>query len=211
MIVSGIISPHPPIIIPAIGQDNIKHVQRTIAALEQASEQLGQSRPEELIIIAPHEGHGFEVPAYYLAKHLPEDTRVEKILVTEASYQHYFDMGRSVGEKIAGEPKRYAIVASGDLSHVLKADGPYGFHRSGPVLDKLIVDAVKRHDAQALLDIDPVVLENGAECGLRSILFLLGALTVTDFVPTVLSFEGPFGVGYLVATYGPIGEETAAK
>lgn len=209
MIVFGLISPHPPIIIPAIGKDETKQVQKTISALKQASQQLAQSHPDRLIIISPHEGHGFEVPEYYLSQRLPPETPVEEILVTEPSYQYYYDFGRDTGDKIAAESQRYAIVASGDLSHVLKADGPYGYHRSGPLLDKLIVDAVRRHDAQALLSIDPAVLEDGAECGLRSILFLLGVLTHTDFKPHVLSHEGPFGVGYMVTTYASKGEGSA--
>jgi AmmeMemoRadiSam system protein A len=61
-----------------------------------------------------------------------------------------------------------------------------------------------RNDAQALLKIEPEVLEDGAECGLRSILFLLGVLTKTEHKTNVLSYEGPFGVGYMVATYTPV-------
>ena len=201
MIVFGLISPHPPIIIPAIGKDEIERVRKTISALEQASIALGASKPDQLIIISPHEGHGIEVPAFYIAPHIPKDIEAQEILVTEHSYQYYFDLGVTIGKRIQAESKRYAIVASGDLSHVLKADGPYGYHQSGPILDQHIVEAVRRHDAQELLDIDPAILEDGAECGLRSILFLLGALTNTDLKPSVLSYEGPFGVGYMVATY----------
>jgi aromatic ring-opening dioxygenase LigB subunit len=205
MLVYGLISPHPPIIIPAIGKDDTKQVQQTIAALELASERLGETHPDELVIISPHEGHGFEVPLYYLAQHVPAETRVEQILVTEPSYEYYYKLGQSRAAHIASDQTRTAIVASGDLSHVLKADGPYGYDPAGPALDELIVQAVQHHDDQALLNIDPATLEQGAECGLRSILFLLGALASPDFEPNVLSYEGPFGVGYLVATYGPKG------
>lgn len=62
---------------------------------------------------------------------------------------------------------------------------------------------MQRRDVQALLAIDPATLENGKECGLRSIIFLLGALETTSIEPNILSYEGPFGVGYLVATFRP--------
>lgn len=203
MLVYGLISPHPPIIIPEIGQDQIAQVKSTIDALDQAARQLAASRPEELIIISPHEQHGFDVPLYYLKKYLPQGIKLQKILVTEPSYQYYYDYGRQMGEKVRAGERRYAIVASADLSHVLRPEGPYGYHPSGPGLDKLIVQAVRAGDAPALLAIDPAVLDKGAECGLRSILFLLGSFAGTDSKIEVLSYEGPFGVGYLVATLTP--------
>jgi AmmeMemoRadiSam system protein B len=205
MLVFGLISPHPPIIIPAVGGDDTKKVQTTINALEQACAALAHTRPDQLIVISPHEGHGFEVPEYYLSKHLPAATGLKEILVTESSYRHYYEFGQQVGLQVGAESARYAVVASGDLSHVLKADGPYGFNAAGPVLDERIVAAVGAGDVEALLNLDPEVLENGAECGLRSILFLLGALENTVFRPQVLSYEGPFGVGYLVAICEPTG------
>ena len=202
MLVFGLISPHPPIILPEVGGDELPKVKQTIDALETACAELAAARPDELIIISPHEDHGFEVPEYFLRQHLPDDLPVEEILVTEPSYRHYYDYGKEVGVRVRGEQKRYAIVASGDLSHVLKADGPYGFDAAGPVLDELIVKAVRERDVEALLGADPAVLENGAECGLRSILFLLGALEGMRVKVDVKSYEGPFGVGYMVATFG---------
>ncbi len=209
MLVFGLISPHPPVIIPAIGKDDTKQVVATIAALTTAAEELGASRPEELIVISPHEGHGFEVPLYYVSPHLPNDLPIEQILVTEPSYDYYYELGRRRGEQIRLSSQRTAIVASGDLSHVLRSDGPYGFDPAGPKLDELIVRAVRDHDDAALLNLDPATLEHGAECGLRSILFLLGALRDTEFEPQVRSYEGPFGVGYLVATFRPTAQQQA--
>jgi MEMO1 family protein len=203
MVVYGLISPHPPIILPEVGGKELGKVRRTIEALEQAVADLARSKPEKLIIISPHEGHGFDVPIHFLGQQLPGEVELEEILVTEPSYQYYYDYGRRIGRETGQTRRRVAVVASGDLSHVLKADGPYGYQAEGPVLDKLIVEAVRRGDAQALLGIDPAVLDKGAECGLRSILFLLGALDGLEATPEVLSYEGPFGVGYLVAKFTP--------
>jgi len=62
-------------------------------------------------------------------------------------------------------------------------------------------DAVSRLDAQAVLDLDPNLIERAGECGLRSITILLGALQGLAVKPQVLSYEGPFGVGYMVASF----------
>ena len=200
MITYGAISPHPPIILPSIGsKDDLKLVKKTINALERTGENLAKEKPDEIVIISPHPEHGFYVPLYYLGKKMPKKTKISKILVTNPSYQYYFDKGRKLAEKQKNNQKNIAVISSGDLSHVLKEDGPYGFNPAGPKLDKIIIEAVKNNDPEKLLKINPEILEEGAECGLRSILFLMG--TIPKAKTKILSYEGPFGVGYLVAEF----------
>lgn len=138
---------------------------------------------------------------HYLGKQLPADLETEMILVTEPSYEHYYEWGKQYGDACDRSDRRTAIIASADLSHVLKPEGPYGYHSAGPLLDKLVIKAVKEKDAGQLLRLDPGFLERAAECGLRSILFLMGAFEGQAYEAEVLSYEGPFGVGYLVATF----------
>jgi AmmeMemoRadiSam system protein B len=57
-LVFAAITPHPPLLIPAIGKDSIKKIQRTKLAIEKLEEDLYLSRPEIIIIISPH-GHQF--------------------------------------------------------------------------------------------------------------------------------------------------------
>jgi len=202
MLVFGVISPHPPLIIPEIGGgEDIKRVNRTVNALETAAKRLAAAKPDRLLIISPHEGHGFEVPMHYLGKQLPADLETEMILVTEPSYEHYYEWGKQYGDACDRSDRRTAVIASADLSHVLKPEGPYGYHSAGPLLDKLVIKAVQEKDAGQLLRLDPGFLERAAECGLRSILFLMGAFEGQAYEAEVLSYEGPFGVGYLVATF----------
>lgn len=201
MLTFGVISPHPPIIIPEIGGKEIEKVQRTTSALKLAAKTMAASKPERIVIISPHREHGYQVPLYYLGKDLAPNIEVERILVTDSSYEHYFELGKRYGKEIEKSGKRTAVIASGDLSHVLKADGPYGFHPAGPKLDEIIVKAVSDRDAAGLLKIDQELLRNGAECGLRSILFLFGVFEGKNYSTEVLSYEGPFGVGYMVATF----------
>jgi len=200
LLVAGIISPHPPILIPEIGGPDTKKVHKTVEALQRVAKELGHAKPDELIIISPHQDHGFQVPMHFLGQHLPPEILITQVLVTEPSYRYYYEFGKTAAARLNSKRRRYGVVASGDLSHVLKADGPYGYNPAGPKLDERIVRAVRGGDAQALLGIEADTLEEGAECGLRSILFLLGVFEGSGFKPHVLSYEGPFGVGYLVAT-----------
>ncbi len=201
MLVFGVISPHPPIIIPEIGGAETEKATKTISALETAAKRLTDAKPDKLIIISPHRDHGYAVPLYYLARNLPLSTKLEQIRVIDPSYEYYFNLGKEYGAEIDRSDLRVAVIASADLSHVLKDDGPYGYNPAGPKLDEAIVNAVSEKNTQRLLELDSALLEDGAECGLRSILFLLGVFGDKDYSTEVLSYEGPFGVGYMVATF----------
>lgn len=79
--------------------------------------------PVNFFIVKPHEGHGFEVPMHYLDRQLPPNLETEKILVTVPSYEHYYEWGKRYGEAYDRSDLRTAIIASADLSHVLKPEG----------------------------------------------------------------------------------------
>lgn len=99
--------------------------------------------------------------------------------------------------------RRIAIIASGDLSHRLKSDGPYGYDPSGPRFDAQFIHALQHNDFGAIARMDPELCEEAGECGYRSALILGGALSKVPMTCQVLSYEGPFGVGYAVALFKP--------
>ncbi len=99
--------------------------------------------------------------------------------------------------------RRIAIIASGDLSHRLKPDGPYGYDPSGPRFDTQFIHALQHNDFGAIARMDPELCEEAGECGYRSALILGGALSKVPMTCQVLSYEGPFGVGYAVALFKP--------
>jgi MEMO1 family protein len=49
------------------------------------------------------------------------------------------------------------------------------------------------------LSVDPDLKERAGECGFRSIVIALGSVDQSPRDHQVLSYEGPFGVGYMVA------------
>ncbi len=103
--------------------------------------------------------------------------------------------------------KRVVFVASGDLSHKLLSDGPYGFAPEGPEFDERICRDFASADFLDLLCMDRGFAERAAECGLRSFQIMAGALDRTEVRAELLSHEGTFGVGYGIAAFEPIGEE----
>lgn len=93
------------------------------------------------------------------------------------------------------------LIASGDLSHRLTPDAPYGFRPAGPAFDRVVIDALRRHDWQQIEGLEPDLVEEAGECGLRPLGILLGAARAAGLTSEVLSYEGPFGVGYPVVAF----------
>ena len=95
------------------------------------------------------------------------------------------------------------FVASGDLSHALTHEAPAPYDPRGKLFDDEVVQLLGTGDFLGLTRMDSILLEGAAECGLRSFITLGGFLGDDALVdPRVLSYEGPFGVGYMVARFG---------
>jgi len=194
-IIFACISPHPPIILPAVGSEEERsQVSKTINSLKYLGEEIEKLTPDKIIISSPHQDWGFDVPLFFLAKDFKGE--IKKILIGLGDPRDYFERGKN----FQTGKGRIAIIASGDLSHCLREDGPYGFHPDGPKFDKEFIQALKSKDLEKIFQLDRLYPQ-AAECGLRSFCFALGILegNNVDWHPKILSYEAPFGVGYLVA------------
>ncbi len=139
------------------------------------------------------------------------DFEVVRIGLSGFSPAEHYRLGRAVQETARELDRRVVWLASGDLSHKLLADGPYGFAPEGPVFDKRITDDFARGDFVDVLAMDHALAERAAECGLRSFQMMVGAFHKTRVRSELLSYEGPFGVGYGVAAFEPVGEEGESR
>ena len=198
MICFAAIAPHQPLLLPTVGEESDrKEVVKTISSLKILGDQFGMTKPEEIIISSPHKDWGFNVPLHFLA---PEfEGEIEYFLTGYESPEKHFEQGKEFFRGLE-KNKRYAVIASGDLSHCLKEDGPYGFQADGPKFAKALQEYLIGKNIKALFGLYDDFPE-AIECGLRSFSYLLGMLEASgkDWHPKILSYEGPFGVGYLVA------------
>ena len=199
-IVLASISPHPPIILPSVGsKEDREKVKKTIDSLYSLRKKLIEVVPQQIIISSPHPDWGFEVPLYFLANDFKG--KIDKVLIGFESPEFYFKEGKRIYNNLE-KNKKYGIIASGDLSHCLKEDGPYGLNPQGPKFDEELIESLKKKDVENILKLDDKYPEAG-ECGLRPICFLLGILEESgiDWQPEILSYQSPFGVGYLVLNF----------
>jgi len=261
MLVFAGISPHPPLLIPEIGKENLKFVRKTTEALNKLAEELYASQPETIIIISPHGpmmadafvfnlsphfeinfqdfgdlvtkielagdvglthhykeiletkipvvltsqeklDHGTGVPLYFLTKNL--DSKKIKIVPGTFSmldFNTHYQFGMKLQEDILNDTKRIAVIASGDMSHRLTPEAPAGYSHWAKKFDETLTKKIKEKDIKGILKLDPEFIEEAGECGLRSFIILHGILNSINYTPEILSYEGPFGVGYLVANF----------
>lgn len=156
--------------------------------------------------------HGTYVPLYFVreAWHAEKPGTnadlpypIVRIGLSGLSAATHAVFGRAIAEAANSLNRRVGFIASGDLSHKLLEEGPYGFAPEGPVFDEMIGKVFASGTLKGLFDFDESFCNAAAECGLRSFQIMSGAIEGLEYKSELLSNEGPFGVGYGVATCLP--------
>ncbi len=256
--------PHPPLIVPAVGQGQEAAIADTVAAYEDIARRAAAHDPDVIVIVSPHAplyrdgffiadtpdemgslaafghaeetiathtdlplaraiaerlgrrsipavgaphgqeaiDHGAFVPLHFLNQAVDLETvDVVRVGLSGLSPSDHHFLGQSITRAAEKLGRRCVLVASGDMSHTLSAEGPYGFNDAGPAFDRAVEGIFARGTLQELFALDPVLCSEAAECGLRSFEIMAGALEGLPFTPQLLSYEGPFGVGYGIAAF----------
>ena len=145
--------------------------------------------------------HATYVPLYFVREAaggmLP--CPIVRIGLSGMPYDTHRQLGRIIAQAANAQGLNIGFIASGDLSHKLTPDGPYGFAPEGPVFDERIGEIFSSGNLDGLFELNEAFCEAAAECGLRSFQIMAGALDGLSVHTELLSNEGPFGVGYGVA------------
>ncbi|MEQ8201993.1 MAG: AmmeMemoRadiSam system protein A [Syntrophomonadaceae bacterium] len=151
----------------------------------------------------PSLDHGILVPLYYLEKAGLGDKPIAAISIGMLDNLQLYTLGKLIQEAAQSAGRRVAVVASGDMSHRLKDEGPYDFHPDGGRFDLMVKGLISRGDVEGLLDLPSRLVDNAGQCGYPSIIIMLGSLDGFELQTEVYSYEGPFGVGYMTAGLKP--------
>lgn len=154
----------------------------------------------------PSLDHGTLVPLFFINQKF-DDYKLIRISASGLSREDHYRFGMFLKEAAEVLGRKTIIVASGDLSHKLREDGPYGFVPEGPMLDKEICDVLHSGDFGEFFEINEDLRESGAECGMPGLLVMAGALDQTKVQARFLSYEGTLGVGYALAAFEAVGED----
>lgn len=154
---------------------------------------------------SPELDHGTMVPLYFINKKY-QDYRLVRIGLSGLSLKNHYRFGQMIRKAIDLTGRDCVFVASGDLSHCQKEDGPYGFRKEGPAYDDRIMKVMGDGDFRKLLDFDEDFLEKSMECGHRSFTIMGGAFDKTEVTVRKLSHQATFGVGYGFCIYHAVKE-----
>mgnify|MGYP001589014367 CR=1 FL=1 len=258
-IVFSAIVPHPPILIPAIGKENINQLKATVDSYFKLEQDLYASQAETIMVISPHGrlqaeaftinlspefkgnfekfgdlttkfslsgdislaykikerletkarlqliseielDHGSSIPLYLLTKHLPK-IKIIPLYYSGLDLTAHYNFGRMIKGKLLSSSARVAIIASGDLSHRLSKNAPAGYNPKGKKFDKKLIDSLLKKQTEEIIKFKPELIADAGECGLKSIVILLGILEGMKYEPQLLAYESPFGVGYLTMNF----------
>jgi MEMO1 family protein len=142
--------------------------------------------------------HGTAVPLYFLVRNGWQG-QVVALGYSFLSNNDHLRFGSCVARAVDQIGRRVAFIASGDLSHRLKPEAPAGFNPSAHFFDEEVVEALRANTPDRIVEIDHDLRRLAGECGYRSMLVAIGAAAELPLSCDVMSYEAPFGVGYLVA------------
>lgn len=150
--------------------------------------------------------HGTMVPLYFVNQYL-KDYRLVRIGLSGLPLKMHYQLGQYIQEADKLLNRTTVLVASGDLSHRLKEDGPYGYQKEGPEYDSRIMEVMGTADFGKLFRFPENLCEKAGECGHRSFMIMAGALDKLKVEAEPLSYEGVFGVGYGICSYTVCGND----
>lgn len=108
-------------------------------------------------------------------------------------------LGQAIATTARETGRKIAIVASGDMSHRLIPGAPSGYEPTAKQFDQTFVETLRRKAYRDVDRIDPGLQNRAAEDVVDSTVVALSAVDWATDGGRVLSYEGPFGVGYTVA------------
>ncbi|HZK70271.1 MAG TPA: AmmeMemoRadiSam system protein A [Clostridia bacterium] len=155
-------------------------------------------REKEKYGISDELDHGAMVPLYFISQEL-HNFKIVHISTPFMPFDELYQFGNCIRDAVEQSDERIVFVASGDLSHRLTHDAPAGYNPKGHEYDDYLIDKLNNSDIEGLLHTEESFLEAAGECGTRSFIIMLGALDGKEIKTDIYSYEGPFGVGYLVS------------
>lgn len=143
---------------------------------------------------------GTMVPLFFINQYM-SDYRIARISTSAVDKEQLDQLGQCISTAAQDIDRKIVIIVSGELSKRLSNDSPYGYHKDSAVFDQYILNSLKDNDLEAWDHINPELSEASAQTILGALQMLKGAISDTLFHSTTLSYEAPFGIGWLIASF----------
>lgn len=143
--------------------------------------------------------HGAFVPLHFIREAGHKDFSLLLISTGAPDLPGQEELGALIQGTLNAFGKPWSLILSGDLSHRMKADGPYGYHPAGPIFEEAVAASVLAGSLDALLALDPHTIHDAAPCAQGPLALGWAILSGLKLQTEIYSHEAPFGVGYMVA------------
>ena len=112
--------------------------------------------------------HGTIIPLHFINE-IFADYKLVRCSVSGLSHDDHYIFGTILRAAIKNTGRNAVIIASGDMSHKLTADGPYGFAPEGPALDEWLVEIMQSGNLSDFLEIDDELAEKDQLSNVNSV------------------------------------------
>ncbi len=182
------------------GDFSTKHILEGDIVLAHLIKKNIQDKKNIQIIHKPILNHGTGVPLYLLTKNIP-NIKILPIYCSGSSLEEHFNFGKSLQESIIKSNKKIMILASSGLSHRLTKNAPAGFSNKAAGFDQKIIENIINKNTKKIININPKLINEVEGNGIKSIIVMLGIISNKTYNQSLLSYEFPFGVGYLTMLF----------
>ncbi|NLL75973.1 MAG: AmmeMemoRadiSam system protein A [Clostridiales bacterium] len=145
--------------------------------------------------------HATMIPLRFIKEAYLKKFKIVRIGLSGLALSEHYRLGQTIRAAAEKAGRRIVVVASGDLSHRLSDSGPYEYAKEGPEYDRRITEILAKGELSKALEFSEDFCEKAGECGHRSISIMAGCMAGIPLEAELLSYEGPFGVGYAVAAF----------
>ncbi|MCR4908263.1 MAG: AMMECR1 domain-containing protein [Lachnospiraceae bacterium] len=149
--------------------------------------------------------HGTLIPLWFILQKY-KSFRLVRIGRSGHPMSAWYALGMEIQAVSSELNRRTVFIASGDLSHKLKENGPYGFDPAGPEYDFRITGVMERADFGELFGFDAGFLKKASQCGHNSFAMLAGTLDSRPVRAEKLSYQDVTGVGYAICAFEPLSD-----
>ncbi len=144
--------------------------------------------------------HGTMIPLYFINQKYRSYNLV-RVGVSGLPLIDHYKLGQIIRKTANELNRKVVVVASGELSHCLNGDAPYGYNPIGPKYDARFNKMLTTGNFLDLFSFNEDMLESSKQCCHRVMTIMAGTLDRTAVIPTLLSYEGQLGTGFSVAEF----------
>ena len=145
--------------------------------------------------------YGTLVPLSFFTKKFKKKPKIINITFSSLSWRLHFQLGKILKEFFAKTEENVAFIVNGDLSQRLSDKSPERYSPYGIKFDQTLIRLLKNSETEKILKLNPDFCQEAGELGLRSIIIALGLMHKTRHKFFQISYESPFGGGYLVGRW----------